>query len=176
MSRLMSTISDGIAVILGIIISLAVLFFVILTIARIWFWTDPDVYGSYDLGKGIYALDMSYRSREIVLCTHLDGNSCTAGSPLTQLLIDSKIWYDDKWIVATGNNGKNQIMFYIINKNNVFPFDKGSLRKGIDPKEDKNDKRIKEIEKNVSEYHDSIAFKMMCKELGIDLNDLKQLD
>lgn len=92
----MSEISDVVAILFGIIISFAVLIVIILTVASIWFWTDPDVYGSYDLGGGIYALDMSSKSREIVLCTHLDGNSCTAGSPLTQLLIDSKVWYDDE--------------------------------------------------------------------------------
>lgn len=112
----MSEISDTVAILFGILISLAVLIVIILTIASIWFWTDPDAYGSHDLGKGIYALDMSGKSREIVLCTHLDGNSCTAGSPLTQLLIDSKVWYDDEWIVVTGNNGKNQNMFYIITR------------------------------------------------------------
>lgn len=174
MRRLRSEISDVVAILLGILISLAVLIVIILAVARIWFWTDPDVYGSYDLGKGIYALEMSSRSREIVLCTHLDGNSCTAGSPLTQLLIDSKVWYDDEWIVVTGNNGKKQNMFYIINKNGAAPFDKACLRKGVDPKE--NDEKIKEVEKKVSEFRDSVEFKMRCKELGIGLENLKLLD
>lgn len=176
MRRLRSEISDVVAILLGILISLAVLIVIILAVARMWFWTDPDVYGSYDLGKGIYALDMSYRSREIVLCTHLDGNSCTAGSPLTQLLIDSKVWYNDEWIVVTGNNGKKQKMFYIINKNGAAPFDKACLRKGVDPKEKENDEKIKEVEKKVSEFRDSVEFKMMCKELGIGLENLKLLD
>lgn len=176
MRRLRSEISDVVAILLGILISLAILIVIILTVASIWFWTDPDVYGSYDLGGGIYALDMSSKSREIVLCTHLDGNSCTAGSPLTQLLIDSKVWYDDEWIVVTGNNGKNQNMFYIINKNGAAPFDKACLRKGVDPKEKENDEKIKEVEKKVSEFRDSVEFKMMCKELGIGLDDLKLLD
>lgn len=176
MRRLRSEISDVVAILLGILISLAVLIVIILAVARIWFWTDPDVYGSYDLGKGIYALDMSSKSRKIVLCTHLDGNSCTAGSPLTQLLIDSKVWYDDEWIVVTGNNGKKQKMFYIINKNGAAPFDKACLRKGVDPKEKENDEKIKEEEKKVSEFRDSVEFKMMCKELGIGLENLKLLD
>ena len=176
MSRLISIISDGIAILVGILISLATLTVIIFTIARIWRWTEPDVYGSYDLGKGIYALDMSSRSREIVLCTHLDGNTCAAGSLLTKLLIDPKVWYDDEWIVVIGNDEKNQNMFYIIKKSSEAPFDKVSIRKGVDPKEDENDKRIKEVEKNVSEFRDSILFKMKCDEWKIDFNKLKLLD
>ena len=47
----MSEISDVVAILLGILISFAVLIVIILTVASIWFWTDPDAYGSHDLGK-----------------------------------------------------------------------------------------------------------------------------
>lgn len=67
-------------------------------------------------------------------------------------------------------------MFYIINKNGAAPFGKACLRKGVDPKEKENDEKIKEVEKKVSEFRDSVEFKMMCKELGIGLDDLKLLD
>ena len=43
MRRLMSEISDVVAILFGIIISFAVLIVIILTVASIWFWTDPDV-------------------------------------------------------------------------------------------------------------------------------------
>lgn len=90
-------------------------------IVYVSFWIEPEAHGSYSLGNGIYAIDMSSRSREIVLCTRLDGNTCISGSPLTQLLLNPKIWFDDDWVVVIGSNERRQMKYYIMKSNKKMP-------------------------------------------------------
>ncbi len=165
----------GLGIFLKIFMSFAFLLLIAHAIVYVSFWIEPEAHGSYSLGNGIYAIDMSSRSREIVLCTRLDGNTCISGSPLTQLLLNPKIWFDDDWVVVIGSNERRQMKYYIMNKD-IEQKDAVSLRKGLDPKTDENEKWINKVENNMLEFNDSLEFKAKCSELGIMIENLRALE
>jgi hypothetical protein len=128
-------------------------------------WDPSVLWGSYDLGNGIYMVDWE-GGREIIKGTNIQGRTCYGGSYLiptyesrydsagnfAEYVIDAK--YDNNWIIAkTGNYSNGENKYYIVDKS--FDIEKTS-------EEDI-------VENYIFDFTDSLSFANVCHQKGIKL-------
>lgn len=129
-------------------------------------WILPEMYGSYDLGNGIYMMEWDGGGRIIVKGSTIRGRTCYGGAQLiptyensydsghfAEYVIDATS--DADWIIArTGNHISGQRKYYIVRKKNL--------------SEDMSALEI--LDKLIESFSDSIQFSQKCLDYSISLN------
>lgn len=86
----------GVLCILGMIVLLFTNLYICGTISV---WCFPELWGSYDLGKGIYMIDWNHKGNVMLQGSSIEGKTCFGGMSLIPQYNDS-INHDQEYIVS----------------------------------------------------------------------------
>lgn len=129
-------------------------------------WLFPSLWGSYNLGNGLYMMEWDNNSRLIVYNSHPRGKTCYSGIPIIPTSLSENIRVADAksnndWIIveAYQNNDTLNRFYYLI--------DKSYRVIGLDWKKDNCDSIIQSY---IFRFDNEQLFQNKLYELGIELS------